>query len=251
VRRSAPVTGVILAAGAGTRLGELGRRFSKAMVPVAGRPLIEWVIDRLSSAGVSRVIVVAHPDDTALAAYLGVRPDVTLVLQRERLGIADALRCALPRLGRERGYLACACDSLFEPADIRRLVDRGRREAGRAVIGVLDMGAEATRRRSAVRLAGSRVLEIIEKPEHSVSTLVGAPLYWLPKRFARHLRRVQPLGSERYVSTALNEFLIAGGSVCAVRLRGRFEITTAADVRKVSRCLRQGAAAERSGFQGS
>src|SRR5512147_2802307 len=92
-----PLTAVILSAGAGSRLGELGRRHSKAMLPVAGRPLIDWSIERLRAAGVDRLVVVGHVSDADLEVFLhSSHPDVILVRQGERRGIADALRLALP-----------------------------------------------------------------------------------------------------------------------------------------------------------
>ena len=56
-----PVAAVILAAGAGRRLG--GR--PKVLQKVCGRPLIEWALERLAAAGVSHVLVVtgASADD--------------------------------------------------------------------------------------------------------------------------------------------------------------------------------------------
>lgn len=56
-----PAAAVILAAGAGRRLG--GR--PKLLQEVCGRPLIEWALERLAAAGVSHTLVVtgAHADD--------------------------------------------------------------------------------------------------------------------------------------------------------------------------------------------
>lgn len=235
------LTAVILAAGAGSRLGELGRQYSKPMVPITGRPLLAWVIARLQDAGVQSVVVVGHPSDTRLEAFLRAEhPGAVLVQQPERRGIADALRYALPRLAGEPAYLACACDSLFLQTDIARVIVRGRRHAGAAVIGVMDMGNAATASRSVVRLAGDRVVEIIEKPAPgaTASGLVGMPLYWLPQSASPHLTAVVPLGGERFISMALNAFITAGGIVEAVRVRERLEITTAEDVRRAETQLK-------------
>jgi bifunctional UDP-N-acetylglucosamine pyrophosphorylase/glucosamine-1-phosphate N-acetyltransferase len=233
--RPEPVYGVVLAAGAGTRLAELGRGSSKAMVPVAGRPLIGWVIARLRAAGVGPLIVVAHPADGTIGAFLRAEhADVVLVLQHERRGIADALRCALPALGATASYLACACDSLFAAEEVGSLIARGRTAPDAAVVGVLDMGHEATAARSAVRLEGERIVEIVEKPRPGSMTtpLVAAPLYWLPRALDRYIDREPPSGDEAYVSTALGDFIRDGGTVWAHRLSHRIEITTADDVRR-------------------
>src|SRR5947207_84287 len=95
-------TAVILAAGAGTRLGEIGRRYSKPMVPLNGRPLIDWLLARVRASGVGRVIVVRHVEDVQLAIFVrAMHRDVEVVTQSERRGIADALRQALPHVAAE------------------------------------------------------------------------------------------------------------------------------------------------------
>ena len=232
-------TAVILAAGAGSRLGALGRCHSKAVVPVAGRPLIDWVIERLHTAGVKRLVVVGHAGDTEFGDWLALEhPAAKLVHQSERRGIADALRLALPAVPAAEPILACACDSLFDAADIAALIDLGRDHPDAAVVGVLEMGVEATASRSGVRVAGGRVVEIVEKPPPgSIDTpLVSMPLYWLPPGIARYLDQ-PPAGGESYISTALATFLAAGGTVLAFPVRRRLEITTAEDVARVEREL--------------
>lgn len=233
------VTAVVLAAGAGSRLGELGRRHSKAMLPVAGKALVVWVIERLRAAGVERLVVVAHAADAELRSLAGAE-GAEVVSQHQRRGIADALRLALPSLPAAEPYLACACDSLFPAADIAAMVALGQGHPGAAVVGVLDMGDEATATRSAVRLEGERVVEIVEKPPPGTIAggLVAMPLYWLPAAVAAHLCRPRADG-EHYVSTALADFIAAGGTVLARRVGERLEITTAEDVAGVALRLRR------------
>ena len=234
-------TAVVLAAGAGKRLGELGRRHSKAMLPLAGKPLIEWIVERLVAADIGRVVVVAHASDKELASYFARQSSsVTIVLQAERRGIADALRLALPALLTNEPCLACACDSIFAAEDLAGVCSLGQQFAGAAVVGVLDMGVEATAARSAVEVEDGRVLAIVEKPAPGATTssLVSLPLYWLPAEFRSHLEN-RPLQGEHYVSTALSEFIEVGGTVLSYRVRYRLEITMAADVAEVERALRR------------
>lgn len=235
------MTAVITAAGAGSRLGALGARYSKPMVPVADRPLIDWVMQRLRDAAVERIVVVAHADDHALHDFLrAAHPDVAVAIQAQRRGIADALCCALPLLGDAPAYLACACDSLFPADEIAALMQRGRQHAGAAVVGVLQMDTAATSARSAVRVENGCVTEIVEKPAPGTmpSALVAAPLYWLPRSLDRFLAGTPARGGERYVSSALGEFLGAGGTLLAMPLSGRLEVTTADDVAHAARALR-------------
>ncbi len=232
-RRSVALTAIILAAGTGTRLGALGKRYSKPMLPIAGQPLIGWLVTRLRAAGVERLVVVGHASDEQLRDYLhDAQRDAQLVIQSERRGIADALRLAPSLVEEEAGYLACTCDSLFDPNDIAQLIACGRTHLNTAVVGVLDMGRAETTSRSAVLLDGERVKQIVEKPAPGsvASGSVALPVYWLPSAMSSYIEHVRPLGTERYISTALNDFVAAGGTVLDVRMRCRLEVTTAADV---------------------
>lgn len=58
-KQSAPVT-MILAAGFGTRMAPLSRTIPKALLPVLGRPLLEWVLRHLAMQGVTRTVVNVH-----------------------------------------------------------------------------------------------------------------------------------------------------------------------------------------------
>lgn len=235
------LTGVILAAGAGSRLGDLGKQYSKPTVPVAGRALIDWVIDSLRGAGIGRIIVVGHPLDTRLAAVLAQRdPVIELVLQQERRGIAAAIACALPALRSDETFLACACDSLYPQEDLDELVKRARNAPAAAHVAVLDMGQAATASRSAVLVSANRVERIVEKPSPGSvdSGLVALPLYVLPVA-ARPLLAEQDAG-ESYVTTALSRFIDRGGDVQAFHMRQRWELTVAEDVEPLEILLRKG-----------
>ncbi|MCJ7737155.1 MAG: NTP transferase domain-containing protein, partial [Anaerolineae bacterium] len=91
--------GVVLAAGRGKRLSPLTDNRSKAMLPIAGRPMIERVLEMLERAGVNEFVVVVHPDDCPLTALLTNdrwRDRVALAYQAQREGMAAALACSVP-----------------------------------------------------------------------------------------------------------------------------------------------------------
>ncbi len=231
---------LVVAAGSGSRLGELGRQYSKPMVPILGRPLIGRVLDRLARAGFTSIGAVVHPENTALLGYLQTQyPEIRLAYQHERRGMADAVACGLPLLD-DTPYLACACDSLFRSEDIALVAALGREHPGSAAIGVLGMGVEATASRSAVLLRGTRVVEIHEKPAPGTARtgLVGMPLYWLPRRLDPFLRMPPANGRERQVAEALADFITSGGEVRAAEIHERLEVTRAEDVGAVEEALR-------------
>jgi bifunctional UDP-N-acetylglucosamine pyrophosphorylase/glucosamine-1-phosphate N-acetyltransferase len=92
------VAAVILAAGAGTRMQSA---LSKPLHTLAGRPMIDYVIDAAEIPQVEKIVVVLSPDLNAndeLLAHLQRRLGGRLgvAMQQEQRGTGDALRCALP-----------------------------------------------------------------------------------------------------------------------------------------------------------
>ena len=65
-----PALGVVLAGGRGKRMGPLTSDRSKAMVSVAGCPMIGRVVEMLARGGCDRMVVVVHRDDEMLIRYL-------------------------------------------------------------------------------------------------------------------------------------------------------------------------------------
>lgn len=89
---------VLLAGGYGTRLRPLTYTRPKPLLPVAGRPMIEWVLDRMPPE-VSRVIVAVNWKAQTLGTYLRDRPrkrgqnfEFVVVREEEPLGTAGAVK---------------------------------------------------------------------------------------------------------------------------------------------------------------
>ena len=93
---------VILLGGKGTRLAARFPDLPKALVPVRGRPFLEWQLDWLKRNGIARVLLAAGHKADVLDAYLAARaPDgLDLVLSREPepLGTGGALKFVEPLL---------------------------------------------------------------------------------------------------------------------------------------------------------
>lgn len=109
---------VILAAGKGTRMKSA---LPKVMHPVAGRPMIAWLIETAESLKPEKIIVVTAPgmDDVARA----VAPHATVV-QEKQSGTGDAVRPALPLLEGFTGkVLILLGDEPFVPVeDLKRMI---------------------------------------------------------------------------------------------------------------------------------
>lgn len=79
----------ILGAGFGSRMRPLTDTIPKPMVPLAGKPLIDHVIDRLTSVGVERIVVNVHYLADVLENHLRKKNDVEIIISDERDELLD------------------------------------------------------------------------------------------------------------------------------------------------------------------
>jgi MurNAc alpha-1-phosphate uridylyltransferase len=94
---------MVLAAGYGTRLKPLTDRMPKPLVPVAGKPMIEYALDKLRAYGIQEIIINVSHLKEQLTAYLSTVNDLTIKISEEAepLETGGGLKKALPLLGHE------------------------------------------------------------------------------------------------------------------------------------------------------
>ena len=108
-------TAMVLAAGLGTRMRPLTDDRSKALVEVAGRALVDHVLDRLAEGGIGRAVVNVHYFADRLEDHLAprTRPAITISDERaELLETGGGLKKARPLLG-EAPVLVANIDSVW------------------------------------------------------------------------------------------------------------------------------------------
>jgi NDP-sugar pyrophosphorylase family protein len=153
---------IVLAGGKAERLGDSAGGLPKPLVPVAGRPLLQYQVRRLAAVGVSRVIVAcARGQESLFASQLdGGGIEIVTSGEPEPLGRGGGFRFAA-RCRREPGpFLALNGDELVD-VDFRALLATHESHGAAATIAV-------ARPRSAfgvVELDGDRVAGFAEGGE--------------------------------------------------------------------------------------
>ena len=97
-----PTKAMVLAAGLGLRMRPLTETMPKPMVPVAGRPLLDHVLDRLEQAGVTDAVVNVHYLPDRIINHVAGRKHPRVIISDERdqvLGTGGGVVMALPHLG--------------------------------------------------------------------------------------------------------------------------------------------------------
>jgi bifunctional UDP-N-acetylglucosamine pyrophosphorylase/glucosamine-1-phosphate N-acetyltransferase len=87
------ITGIILAAGQGKRMGSL---LPKVLHPVGGKPMLEYVLEALLAVGLKRVSLVIGPDEAPFHSFLEQYKDIAVCIQKDRNGTAGAAASCAP-----------------------------------------------------------------------------------------------------------------------------------------------------------
>jgi bifunctional UDP-N-acetylglucosamine pyrophosphorylase/glucosamine-1-phosphate N-acetyltransferase len=201
---------VVLAAGEGTRMRPLTARRPKPMLPVAGRPMLEHVLDAAVDAGASRLVLVVGYHDDAVREHVGEsyrEVPVDYALQESREGTAHAVRAALPHL-EEAPFVVLAGDNLYDAATMEELY------ASVPALGSVEVADP--RPYGVLDLAGDRVTGVIEKPADPPSNRVNASAYAFEARALPWLEAVEKSERGEYELTDVLARQIEAADVRAV-----------------------------------
>ena len=125
---STPRCAMVLAAGLGTRMRPLTDTLPKPLVKVAGKPLIDHVLDRLANVGVEKAVVNVHHFADQLIEHLGRRARPRIAISDERgllLGTGGGVKKALSELG-DRPFFHINSDTIWVDStkpNLARLAD--------------------------------------------------------------------------------------------------------------------------------
>jgi UDP-N-acetylglucosamine diphosphorylase / glucose-1-phosphate thymidylyltransferase / UDP-N-acetylgalactosamine diphosphorylase / glucosamine-1-phosphate N-acetyltransferase / galactosamine-1-phosphate N-acetyltransferase len=170
---------VILAAGEGVRVRPLTRSRPKAMIPVANRPIIDYVIDALIKNGIRDIVVVVGYRKEQVTRFLnGLEVPTEVVIQEKQLGTAHALQCAESKI--KGDFLVLPGDNYIDPQSIARIKDTPNAILVKEHPNPSNFGV--------VLLDNGLVTDIVEKPEHSPSFMVSTGIYSLKKNFFSYIQ---------------------------------------------------------------
>ncbi len=176
---SLTMKGVVLAGGLGTRLAPLTRVTNKHLLPVYDRPMIYYPIATLLNAGIDEILMVTggeHAGDflklLGNGKHLGVR-ELHYTYQEGEGGIADALKLAEDFA--EGGKICVILGDNIIERNIRRAVGDFFTQPGGAKLLLKEV--DEPQRFGVARVAGGRIVEIVEKPADPPSKLAVTGIY--------------------------------------------------------------------------
>jgi glucose-1-phosphate thymidylyltransferase len=179
------VKAIVLAAGYATRLRPLTETWAKELLPIAGRPIIDHILDRIGEVSeVDAVHVVTNARKAAAfedwgrdRVHVAVHNDGT-TSNEDRLGAIGDLQFVVDGAHLDDDLLVIAGDNLFD-FSLADYVAYWSGKGTASAIAVRDVGSrELASRYGVVELdSDDRVLDFVEKPADPPSTLAAIATY--------------------------------------------------------------------------
>jgi glucose-1-phosphate thymidylyltransferase len=185
------VNGIILAAGYATRLAPLTDTMPKHLLPVGGRPMLDWVLDKLKTTDLAAIHLVTNArfaadfERWAEGKEVVVHDDGT-TSNDDRLGAIGDLQLVRDRAGLDDDLLVIAGDNLFDYS-LRDYVAYWRAKRNASCVAVYDVhDLELVKQYSVVDVDRTeRIVGFVEKPERPTTTLAATAAYIFARGHAR------------------------------------------------------------------
>lgn len=224
---------IILAAGYATRLYPLTLTTPKPLLPVAGKPMIDHVLDNLAAIeGIDRVIVVTNAKFAShFQAWADnyrakkVKLEFTVVNDgstddSNKLGAIGDINYVLTKEQVDDDIIVVAGDNLFS----EKLAAFGRfcREQNTPVLALYDVGdLDQIKKYNSISVDGNgKITYFEEKPKNPTSTLTGIALYFYPRQTLPMIRQYIAEGNNPDQPGRLVQWLYSRTPVYSWRVPG-------------------------------
>lgn len=201
---------VIMAGGKGTRLSAITKgEIPKPMVPIEGKPLLEWQIEQLKRYGIFRITMVIGHLGHKIEEYFGdgraFGVAIDYIVENKPLGTAGALGYVGERLISEN-FLLIFGDIFFD-IDIPRMVDFHRNHHAQVTL-FAHPNAHPYDSDLIVSDQDGRVIKFDSKNNvrnYWYNNCVNAGLYVMNKSFCRHIVKLQKIDLEKEILAVMAE----------------------------------------------
>lgn len=246
-------TAVVPVAGLGTRLLPATKSQPKEMLPVAKKPVVQYVVEELEANGIRQILLVTGKSKTSIENHFDFDHELTRHLreygkedllpeleyermrlqffftrQRKQKGLGDAILCA-QHFTQDSPFVVALGDSIIglhgSSGVVRRMIETFYRERPACVIAVEEVPLDEVSSYGVVQPSGEgdvfEISDLIEKPTRSEapSNLAIAARYVFAGTIYEAIGRTEPgRGGEIQLTDAIRLMLKGGGRVIGVRI---------------------------------
>lgn len=208
--------GIILAAGAGTRLSPATLPISKILLPIYDRPMIYYPLSTLISAGIRDILVITNESDKANfertlkdGSQFGVR--ITYEVQYVQRGISDAFIIGERFIDGDPCVLVLG-DNIFHGEDMEDLMLEAASDTSNATV-FASWVPDPERFGVAEFDSDGKVISLKEKPKPANSNYAVVGLYFYPGDTAAKAKSLKPSKRGELEITDLNRLYLDEGKL--------------------------------------
>lgn len=220
---------LILAAGYATRLYPLTENFPKPLLPVQGKPILDWLIDDIDTlSAVDEYVVIsnhkfAHHFD---AWAKGKKQKITVVddgteSNETRLGAVCDIQFAIDKLNIDDEMLVIAGDNLLD-FSLTRFITYAKDKGTSCIMRYYEADDKRLTKCGVVEIDGNdKIVGMEEKPQNPKSHWCCPPFYYYTKEDARLVKRGIELGCGTDAPGSYIAWLCSVTDVHAMEMPGR------------------------------
>lgn len=236
---------LILSGGTGTRLRPLTYTNPKQLIPVANKPILFYIIEKVARAGISDIGIITGNTYEEIKAAVGNgdrwNVNITYIYQPNPLGLAHAVKTASPFL-QDSNFLMILGDNLFH-MELDILIDDFYKNHSNA--SILLHRVENPSQFGVAVVQNGHIVKLVEKPKEFISDLIITGIYIFDKSIFPAIDKIKPsLRGELEITDAIQKLLDTGGKVTYELTKGWWKDTGKLhDVLEANRLIMDDAAA--------
>ncbi|MDY0043963.1 MAG: nucleotidyltransferase family protein [Syntrophales bacterium] len=195
-----PLQAVIMAGGLGKRLRPLTENLPKPMLPVAGKPLMELVIEQLKQIGIRRIHVTTHYKSEKISSYFGdgssFGVELNYVNEERPMGTGGALGMIKPL----KGPMLVINGDILTQVNFRAMLSYHQEQQAIMTVAVKQYDLKVPY--GVIECKGSRVCGLKEKP--LMHFLVNAGVYLLETEVYEYIPENEPFNMTDLIQRLLD-----------------------------------------------
>jgi glucose-1-phosphate thymidylyltransferase len=208
---------VILAAGEGLRCRPLTLTRSKVMLPVANKPILEYVIRALSKNDIKDIIIIVGYKKERIMDHFGngnnFAVNISYIDQDAQLGTAHAIKLAQPHV--DEKFMVLNGDNLIDEDTISELLHGDSGD-----ISLLSVSCDQITGYGVLLIEKGKVSQIIEKPREKISHLVNTGIYIFSSSIFNEIEKtpISDIG-EYAITDTIQKMIEKGANVTNITTR--------------------------------
>ncbi|MBI2099122.1 glucose-1-phosphate thymidylyltransferase [Candidatus Uhrbacteria bacterium] len=218
---------LITAGGRATRLRPITYTWNKHLIPLAGKPMLFYALEKIAETGIRDVGIIVNPGESILQNIVGnggrwgMR--ITYIEQTGGpLGIAHAVKIAQPFLGNEP-FIFYLGDNIIL-GSVKKFVERFEREGLNCLLALSRV--KDPQRFGVPEIKDGRIIRVEEKPQNPKSNFAVSGIYLYDKIFFDAFDKIAPSSRGEYeISDIHSELIRAGAKVGFEEITGWWKDT--------------------------